>query len=519
MNPARIFWWTAVALGLLLAWPALQAPFLSDDLGIMQWILAWDREGGFWTVIGAGFSRGFDVPSHFYRPLASLTYAFDYFLYGFEPLPWHLTSYAIHVVNALLVGQIARALGGDALRAAAAAALFLLFPLAPEVVIWFSGRYDLLAVTGMLIALNGHLRAQGFDRWRVISLGGFALGLAAKEAAMQTPGLLVLVSLLCAPPGEPLRERILRALGETAPAVLLFLAYLGFRVKLFGSALQIYSGSDPTALPPWSVLVDRLAALGAIPRVVFSDALLPGLLVLAAIAIGMTLAAAVCRREGRLVSGWFLPVCCGLVSLLALLPHLHVGLSQGEGSRFFYATAPWLALMLAPALAWSHGPRSLALGAALLGCFALAQAPVLSQWGRAGEAMRALVPALGTTAATLEDDAFALVLVPDYIGTVLFGRNAQGGMATPPLQATNLLPKLVPVLPQDLPTWPKRIAQGDVAQIKGREIAPRLDALYCFNPVRYRLHRASPTPSWRDGANFVAAARAFARSACGLAIP
>lgn len=519
MYLTRFFWWASLALGLIIAWPALQAPFLSDDLGIMQWVLAWDREGGFWKVIGTGFARSFDVPNHFYRPLASLTYGFDYLLWGFEPLPWHLTGYALHIFNALLVGKIARALGSDALQAAAAAALFLLFPLAPEVVIWFSGRFDLLAVTGMLIAVFGHARAQGFDRWRALSLLGLALGLTAKEAAMQAPGLLVLVSLLRGPAGESLAARAGRTLREVLPACLVFLAYLGFRVKLFGTALQIYSSSDPTALPAWPVLLDRAKALAAIPRLVFADAPLAGALALGVIALGLPFAAAACWRERRLSRAWVLPVGCALLSLLALLPHLGTNFSQGEGSRFFYATAPWLALALVPALGWVRDRQRAVLAALFVASFGLAQAPVMAQWGRAGEAMRALVPALGNTAAALDQDDFALVLVPDYIGTVLFGRNAQGGMATPPLQASNLLPKLVPVIPADLFTWPQRIAQGDVAVIKGREVAPRLDALYCFDPRRDRLEQATPTPDWRDSASFLTAARVFARRACGLDVP
>jgi hypothetical protein len=99
---------------------------------------------------------------------------------------------------------------------------------------------------------------------------------------------------------------------------------------------------------------------------------------------------------------------------------------------------------------------------------------------------------------------------------VPFVRNAQGGVAMPPQQRTNLLPKLVPVLPVDLPTWPGRIAGGDVALIKQRDIAPRLDALYCFDARSNALVRAAQAPDWREAQAFTATTRAFAAAACDL---
>ena len=138
----------------------------------------------------------------------------------------------------------------------------------------------------------------------------------------------------------------------------------------------------------------------------------------------------------------------------------------------------------------------------------------MTSW--AGTAMTALMTALAEAADGLGEDEFALAIVPDHVASVPFVRNAQGGVAMPPQQRTNLLPKLVPVLPVDLPTWPGRIAGGDVALIKQREIAPRLDALFCFDARDRTLKRAAQTPDWRDAAAFESATRTFAAASCGL---
>ncbi|MBL0028378.1 MAG: hypothetical protein IPO95_04585 [Rhodanobacteraceae bacterium] len=516
MTSARWVGWSAVAVAVAIAWPALNGQFLSDDLAVMHWLVGWDANGALWPSIFAKFAAGFDVPSHYYRPLALITYGLDQRLFGWAPLPWHLTSFAIHIGNALLVAAVMRALGGDALRASAAAGLFLCFPLAPEVSIWLSGRYDLLAVTGMLIAVYAHLRAQGFDRWRALSLFGFALGLAAKEAAMPTPGLLVLASLMRAPAGEPVIARGLRMLRDCLPAVLLFFAYLGLRYALFGSALQVYPDADPTAALGMTDLVGRLSALGSIPQFVYADAALKGLVALVVVGLAIVGAAFVAGRERVLFPAWGLPVAWTLLSLASLLPHLGGVYAHGEGSRFYYATAAWLVLAMAPAIGLLRARAQPVVACALVAAFAYAQTHTLAQWARAGAAMPALMTQLAEAADTLDEDAFALAIVPDHIGPVPFVRNAQGGVAMPPQQATNLLPKLVPVLPEHVSTWPQRIASGDVALIKQRAVAPRLDALFCFDARSNTLIRATQRPDWQDAAAFSAAATRFAASACDL---
>jgi len=516
VTPAR---WLAALLPLLalaLAWPALNGQFLSDDFGIMHWLLRWDADGALWSSVFAKFAAGLDVPNHYYRPLALLTYALDQRLFGWSPLGWHLTGFAIHLGNAALVGGIARALGGDGLRSVTAAGLFLLFPLAPEVSIWFAGRYDALALSGMLIAVYGHLRATGFDRWRALSLFGFVLGLTAKEAAMPTPGLLVLASLLRSVPGELLPARLLRCARETWPVIALFFAYLGLRVVLFGSALEVYPGSDPGAAISLPEIARRLLALTVIPRAVFADAWLAGVLALAAMLLAAMLALREAWHARTVAAQWLLPAAWLSLSLLSLVPHLSGVLEHGEGGRFYYASGAWLALLMAGAVSPLRKRTATVAALLILAAFAVAHQHALAQWARAGDAMAKLLPQLSAAAAGLGDDEFALVVVPDHIGPVPFARNAQGGIVMPPQQATNLLPRLVPLLPEAIATWPQRIADGDVARIKQRDIAPRLDALFCFDPEHLRLHRAESVPDWRAAAHFSAAVATFARSACAL---
>lgn len=82
MTAARVAGGLFVALALLIAWPALNGQFLSDDLAIMHWLLRWDAADALWPSIFAKFGAGLDVPSHYYRPLALITYGLDQRLFG-----------------------------------------------------------------------------------------------------------------------------------------------------------------------------------------------------------------------------------------------------------------------------------------------------------------------------------------------------------------------------------------------------------------------------------------------------
>ncbi len=480
---------------------ALHGQFLSDDIAIMHWLLGWERDPGLWRSVVGQFGAGLPVPSHYYRPAAFVFYALDYRLYDWQPFGWHMSNLLIHLGNAVLVGLVARTLQADALRAVLAAGLFALFPLAPEVSIWLSGRYDALALTGMLVAVYGHLRAVGWDRWRLLSLCGFAFGLAAKESAMTTPGLLLIASFLLGPSGFSPWPRLRRALVACWPALLLFAAYLLLRTALFGSLVQVYPDSQPGRLLSLGELGGRLWALGQIPRAAFASSPGAGWAALLVVLFGLLGAAWLAWRKQQWVPRLLLPLAFTLLSLLALLPHLTGVMSSGEGGRFYYASAAWLALLLAGVIDLVRSRLLLAL--VMCAGFASAQRVMLDAWAEAGSAMQQLLPALAGAAASLGPEQIGLLLVPDALGPVPFARNAQGGISVPPQQAEDYLSRLLPFVAADVGQWPGLLKQGLVAGLKhDPKAAPRLDAVFCFDADRGRILRADSVPNWHDQATF-----------------
>lgn len=161
-----------------------------------------------------------------YRPVRFLSYALDYQIArgldpdfdGGAPPPWifHATNLVLHLLNALLVGLIARRLLGPGWGPWFLALVFALHPVQTEAVVYISGRRDVLSLFFFLAALLLYLgpsragllrpgaalsstepahdaRSAG---WIVLAIPAlFALSLLTKEMVITLPAVLVLVDL------------------------------------------------------------------------------------------------------------------------------------------------------------------------------------------------------------------------------------------------------------------------------------------------------------------------------------
>src|SRR5581483_3373742 len=135
------------------------------------------------------------------RPLVNLSYALDWAFSGAQPTAYHVTNLLIHLINALLLFRVARALAEDrhrGLRASDedgawfAAALFAVHPMMTESVGYTSARSGMLATTCVLASLL-LLRRGLVEKRRALVAGGlvvWVLGLLCKETAAALPLVL-----------------------------------------------------------------------------------------------------------------------------------------------------------------------------------------------------------------------------------------------------------------------------------------------------------------------------------------
>jgi hypothetical protein len=88
-----------------------------------------------------------------FGPLAAISHALDFQLFGRKPLPAHLTNVWLHVFNVMLLFAVVRQLGKSVWVAALAAVIFALHPLQVAPVVWISQRRILLATLFVLAAV------------------------------------------------------------------------------------------------------------------------------------------------------------------------------------------------------------------------------------------------------------------------------------------------------------------------------------------------------------------------------
>jgi uncharacterized protein (DUF697 family) len=469
----------------LVFWPTLSGAFLSDDYAVLGALSDWSREGRLLAALLSKFHSGLDSPSFYYRPLSIASLGVNFVLAGANPLTWRVTNLALHLASGALVFIIVRRFSIDCgcgrsnAGPPIAAAVFLLFPMSPEAVVWVSGRYDLLALTLMLATLALFLRAVHWhDRWGMAALLTAACALASKESAALLPALVMAVAIArrAARPGPAVTSIFFGGVRDAAPWILLGVTYFCMRAAIFGNPFQVYAGTSPLAALASGAWMQSVSSAGA-----WLAATLPlpfaRAVFLIAIATLLVLGATTCWAHRALRAVWLAVVISALLSVVLLLPHLSVLAANGEQGRLFYSASALLALLVGlavaapgarPAATWKWRRRALTLGASFLLVAAelLLLRATVSSWSTAGAQARALIAALPGTASEISGSGYGFVLVPDHLGSVPFGRNAQGGLIEPPTQPLSLSSRLIVQTPADLPAWPGNAQRGVVDALR-----------------------------------------------------
>lgn len=228
----------AVTVGVLASvayYPVLGSPLLADDFMIIR-KLALPEGGTNWEQVLADFHGPWLGADNrpFYRPLNTLLFSIDYFLYGPNPLGYHLTNLAVHIVSAFLVYLTTLELiAGDRRYEVAltAGAIFSIYPIHPESVSWIAGRVDVICSVFYLLTLLFFLRwlhTEG-KLHLGLSLIFLVMSIMSKEAALGLPGLLFLCALYK-------KRNIKDALVKMVPSALVFGACLLLRSSFLPGA-------------------------------------------------------------------------------------------------------------------------------------------------------------------------------------------------------------------------------------------------------------------------------------------
>ena len=175
-------------------WPATGHDFVILDDPEYVTDNPWVREGFSPEGLRWAFASSHAANWH---PLTWLSHMLDCQLYGLVPGAHHLTSVALHAINALLLFILLRVTTAGFWSSAAVAALFALHPLRVESVAWVSERKDVLSGLFWLLTMLlwvSYAQKPKLGRYLLVALS-MALGLMAKSMLVTLPLVLLLTDL------------------------------------------------------------------------------------------------------------------------------------------------------------------------------------------------------------------------------------------------------------------------------------------------------------------------------------
>lgn len=166
-----------VVLALAVYAPTLRDPLSSDDYA---WCWLGSHSGS--LLSGLRNILGTVLPDSF-RPIPLVVWWAQCNAFGDQGFVSHVFNVCLHATNSFLLFILLLKMGIKRFAAYAAAVLFVLTPIAPELVTYSSGRVDLLGLTFMLLCFIAYLRfVRTGSRFAYgVSLAAFTAALLCKE--------------------------------------------------------------------------------------------------------------------------------------------------------------------------------------------------------------------------------------------------------------------------------------------------------------------------------------------------
>jgi tetratricopeptide (TPR) repeat protein len=196
-----------------------------------------------------------DMRDRLYRPITTASFAIDWAVGGGRPLVFHATNIGLHVLVALLVLALARAVLGAGAGALVATLWFAVHPVHVEAVANVVGRAELLAAAGFLGATLAYL-AEGAAAARephgarrallaALCLLTAAAAYGSKEHSLTLPAALLLADAWAARrAGESLLGRWRRHRVTWLGTLVLAAGYLALRGAVLGT---VFGGGSVAA--------------------------------------------------------------------------------------------------------------------------------------------------------------------------------------------------------------------------------------------------------------------------------
>ncbi len=175
-----------------------------------------------------------------YQPLASLSFAIEYFYFKETAAVYHFTNVLLHLFCVFLVFKVLTQLFKDKKNLILfSTAIFALHPLQVETVAWISSRSTLLCSLFMLLSMYHYLRYLKIERNKYLaySILFFIASLFSKSTGIIIPGILILLDIYL------LRKFNKKLVLEKAPFFVFAIIFgiISLKSREVGSAFVIFT--------------------------------------------------------------------------------------------------------------------------------------------------------------------------------------------------------------------------------------------------------------------------------------
>lgn len=254
-------WLAAVACVLLslVYVPGLRSFFSNDDWALVYYY-GQVQPARFWEYFSP-------VCIWFYRPLQAAQFGLFYHWFGLNELPYNLSLLAMHLVVCWLSYLLVRELTRRPALAAASVSLFAVLWMYVDILIWkanFNSAQWAIFTLAACVAFTRYLRT-GEPRWRVYAYAFCFLNLFTKEAAVNTPILMLLIWACLEWRAETVRREawpglLRRGLFLLGPAALIVAVYIGLHGVLVKDVYSSVQKPDYTFVNPGQAIRQILVA-------------------------------------------------------------------------------------------------------------------------------------------------------------------------------------------------------------------------------------------------------------------
>ncbi len=193
-------WWAISLLAILVYIPSFTGTFTLDDNPIIEentMIRSLDNLPKIWTShYWAGKIDAND--KSLYRPLTITTYALQYSMNKYNPVPYHILNILLHALVCFSLMKLVQLLFKDFRLTALSGLLFAIHPIHTEAVSSVVGRAELMSALFILTASISyhHWRENGKMTWLIALLISTFAAITSKEHGFMIPVILVLQEIV-----------------------------------------------------------------------------------------------------------------------------------------------------------------------------------------------------------------------------------------------------------------------------------------------------------------------------------